>query len=92
MEERINPKKAVTLLKSFGIETDEAGLAHMRNRRRGPAYIKIDGRVYYQESDLLAWARGVRHHTSDSLARTEAAASGANQAMNFTKTIELFGN
>jgi hypothetical protein len=67
MEERINPKKAATLLKGLGIETNEAGLAHMRNRRRGAAYIKIDGRVYYQESDLLAWARGVRHYTRDSL-------------------------
>lgn len=39
-----------------GVQT----LNEYRSRGRGPAFVRVGGRIYYRPEDLDAWAAGVR--------------------------------
>lgn len=43
--------------------------AAMRYKGTGPKYVKINGRIYYRESDLSQWIESNVHATTEASAR-----------------------
>jgi hypothetical protein len=70
MEKRYTTIEASLFLKNLDVNLTPASLLTLRNRGRGPGFVKLpNGRILYPESALFKFARGTIHHTKDSIAQ-----------------------
>lgn len=60
-------KGAVEFFKKLGVSFRTGTLNSWRCRDRGPKYIKIGKKVYYDEGHLLSFINGVPYNPSESV-------------------------
>ena len=66
-QKNYNTKEASEYLGELGIKGTPGTLEVWRHFKRGPAYIKILGRIYYPEANLDEFAKGEPVKTIDSI-------------------------
>ncbi len=65
-----NPREAARFLAQIGTPFTYKTLAVWRSQNRGPAYIKLKGRIFYSEQALEKFAEGQVVETTDSFERS----------------------
>jgi hypothetical protein len=55
--ELLSTKEAIAWLKTGGVWVTAHALAQLRCDKRPPKFVKIDGRVFYKETDLKKFGR-----------------------------------
>lgn len=58
MERLLDPRAASEFLEATGVRASLNTLIDWRKRKVGPKYRKVQGRVYYEEKDLLEFTKG----------------------------------
>jgi len=67
MSRNYNTREASKYLRKIGVSATAGTMEVWRCRGRGPAFIRIMGRVYYPEENLVSFATGQPVKTIDSI-------------------------
>jgi len=67
LEKRLNAAEAAQRMKEHGVSTSPGVLGAWRHYNRGPRFVRIGGRIFYEPSAVDEFCKGIKVETEDSL-------------------------